>query len=196
MRQAGLAQNGKTHRIGGLIGFGLLAIIGMGVCGLALSYGKAPFNAGLQLSDWVKWVQIEGTASGLSAFFGILGLIGLTGFVKSLLPEGARVAPVRAETPPVAEAVISDDFVEPDSFVAQAADIPPPQPTAEIIPFRQEPMVEAAPEITVNTEPTHTEIADPIAQALLAEAPDTEIQAPAADIDAVIHSAMRFIETP
>lgn len=197
MRQAGLPQNGKTHRIGGLIGFGLLAIIGIGACGLALSYGKAPFNAGLQLSDWVKWVQIEGTASGLSAFFGILGLIGLTGFVKSLLPTGARVAPVRAETPPVAEPIMPDDFVEPDSFVAQAADIPPPQPTAEIIPFRQEPVaVEAAPEIPAHTEPTHTEIADPIAQALLAEAPDTEIQAPAADIDAVIHSAMRFIETP
>lgn len=159
------------------IGFGLLAVAGTGLCLAALLYGRAPLNAGLQLGDWIKWVRIEGTASGLAVIFAILGLIGLIGAAQRLLP-------VRKPAPQTVQSVS-----RPAAPVTAV--------TAEIIPFRQEP---PAPQPLPAPKPESEPEADPIAEALLADTPDTVAhtvpKTPAPDINAVIHSAMRFIEAP
>ncbi|WP_155908288.1 hypothetical protein [Asticcacaulis sp. YBE204] len=111
-----------------------------------------------------------------------------------LVADNTRKASLRFEAPAPASYVppIVAPVVEPVETVS-----------AEIIPFRPEPVTEpvtesvaeSAPEPVVET--TEVEPADPIAAALLAEAPDkTNDASPPADINAVINSAMRFMESP
>ncbi|MDC7684086.1 hypothetical protein PQU92_12420 [Asticcacaulis sp. BYS171W] len=119
--------------------------------------------------------------------------------VPQLVADNTRKASLRFEAPAPASYVppVPTPVVEPNEAVS-----------AEIIPFRPEPVTdpvtEPAPEPVVEevateavVEVTEAEAADPIAAALLAEAPDKAHPAsPPADINAVINSAMRFMESP
>lgn len=133
-----------------------------------------------------------------------------------LVADNTRKASLRFEAPldsgpaPVVPTILAEPTAEP---VAQAPS--EPLPSAEIIPFRPEAAAETAPEpivvvaeeaeaAPVEVPPVETPVedvqavaSDPIAAALLHEGPEARTAPEAApDINAVIHSAMRFIDKP
>ncbi|WP_343684328.1 hypothetical protein [Asticcacaulis sp.] len=133
-----------------------------------------------------------------------------------LVADNTRKASLRFEAPldsapaPVVPTILAEPTAEP---VAQAPS--EPLPSAEIIPFRPEAATETAPEpivvVAVESEAAPVEVppvetpvedvqavvSDPIAAALLHEGPEARTAPEAApDINAVIHSAMRFIDKP
>lgn len=244
------AHKGHSRANAGLF-IGIAIAAGAAVA-FALINGGAPLSAGLYLPDWINWVRITPSMSGLLAL-GLVGLlVGIVGTVVSLMTP-ARKAPVRrapaktvapapapaiaaepvaaseaSETPvPVAQLVADNTRKASLRFEAPVAAAPPPLPvsaspepeapaqplpSAEIIPFRAEPApeptevaapepAEDAPEPAAEIEPevaeTPVAAGDPIAAALLHEGPEARTEPEAApDINAVIHSAMRFIDRP
>lgn len=245
------AHKGHSRANAGLF-IGVAIAAGAAVA-FALINGGAPLSAGLYLADWVNWVRITPSMSGLLAL-GLVGLlVGVVGTVASLMAprrKPARRAPVEA----VASAPISE--IAPEILEAPARAAPPtpqlvadntrkaslrfeaplasapapvvptilaeptaepvaqapsePLPSAEIIPFRPEAATETAPEpivaiaeeaeaapVETPVEDVQAVVSDPIAAALLHEGPEARTAPEAApDINAVIHSAMRFIDKP
>lgn len=244
------AHKGHSRANAGLF-IGIAIAAGAAVA-FALINGGAPLSAGPYLPDWISWVRITPSMSGLLAL-GLVGLlVGIVGTVVSLMTP-ARKTPVKrtpaktvapapapaitaapvavpeaSETPaPVAQLVADNTRKASLRFEAPVAAAPPPAPvsaapepeaptqplpSAEIIPFRPEPALETAevapPEpVAEATEPatiaepsvdeTPAISGDPIAAALLHEGPEARTEPEAApDINAVIHSAMRFIDRP
>ncbi|UDF02843.1 hypothetical protein [Asticcacaulis sp. AND118] len=215
-----------------------IVIAAAGAMAFALINGSAPLTAGLYLPDWIDWVRIAPSMSGLLAL-GLVGLlVGVVGTIVSLMAP-ARKKPVRraeaiasasvaeiapdilqkpAPAAPAVPQLVADNtrkaslrfetpiaaappiMPEPAPEVAAPAE---PQPSAEIIPFRAEPALaeapEAAPESVEAVETVEVAVAsaDPIAAALLHDGPEARTAPDAAsDINAVIHSAMRFIDRP
>lgn len=236
------AHKGHSRANAGLF-IGIAIAAGAAVA-FALINGGAPLSAGFYLPDWINWVRITPSMSGLLAL-GLVGLlVGIVGTVVSLMTP-ARKTPVKrapaktvapapvavpeaSETPaPVAQLVADNTRKASLRFEAPVAAAPTPAPisaapepeaptqplpSAEIIPFRPEPVLETAevapPEpVAETTEPatiaepavdeTPAISGDPIAAALLHEGPEARTEPEAApDINAVIHSAMRFIDRP
>lgn len=135
--------------------------------------------------------------------------------VAHLVADNTRKASLRFEAP--AERVSTGSTFSLPAPTPEPTASPETQSSAEIIPFRSEAVApssatlsEAPESIAQVSEAQETQapqpeavsvealqIADPIAAALLQEGPEakTAPEAPA-DINAVIHSAMRFIQTP
>lgn len=237
------AHKGHSRANAGLF-IGIAIAAGAAVA-FALINGGAPLSAGLYLPDWINWVRITPSMSGLVAL-GLVGLlVGIVGTVVSLMAP-ARKTPVKrthtktvspapapaiaaervavpeaSETPaPVAQLVADNtrkaslrfeapvyvaSSLSPVSAAPEPESPTQPLPSAEIIPFRPEPASETAevtaPEPFADAEPAVDETpaisGDPIAAALLQEGPKARTEPEAApDINAVIHSAMRFIDKP
>ncbi|MFT4091047.1 MAG: hypothetical protein QM645_09970 [Asticcacaulis sp.] len=107
MRQTNSALSGKgdPHTFKALTGFGLLSITGICLSASALVSGQAPLHTAPQLSDWIRWLQVDGMTSGLTVFFAILGLIGLTGLGLALLPQKVQTADQRPNPLMIAESI-------------------------------------------------------------------------------------------
>lgn len=238
------AHKGPSRANAGLF-IGIAIAAGAAVA-FALINGGAPLSAGLYLPDWINWVRITPSMSGLLAL-GLVGLlVGIVGTVVSLMTPAHNTPVTRAtaktvspapalaiasepvavpeasETPaPVAQLVADNTRKASLRFEAPVVVAPPlspvsaapepksqtqPLPSAEIIPFRPDPAPETAEvaatepvadaaEPAMDETPTHS--GDPIATALLHEGPEARTEPEAApDINAVIHSAMRFIDRP
>lgn len=212
-----------------------IVIASAGAMAMALINGSAPLTAGLYLPDWIDWVRIAPSMSGLLAL-GLVGLlVGVVGTIVSLMAPARRkpatrtqavasasvaeIAPDILQKPapaaPASPQLVADNtrkaslrFEAPIAAAPPAAPTPEPeliaeapaepQSSAEIIPFRSEPVIAEAPEAEASeVEDVPVASTDPIAAALLHDGPEARTAPDAAsDINAVIHSAMRFIDRP
>lgn len=115
---------------GGIALFIVLCLAAIGLCALALYIGKAPLSGGFILSDWLDWMRIETTASGMLVMSAILFLTGIVGTLHRLThpntprakaPKPTKVKktkPVKAT--PVLEAEPADAPLPTPSFAPQA----------------------------------------------------------------------------
>jgi tetratricopeptide (TPR) repeat protein len=237
--QASIRSDYSREQSSGIGAFVFMMLAAIAICGLALYMGKAPFSAGLLLSDWLDWARIETGSSGMFVLGIVLFLLSTVGMVhrlilpKSAAPEPRQraqkqatkpvqtkpseeiIAPMVSATaaivPMVAPHIVADNTRKASlKFEAETQDLPKaeapvvsnihlepiaeakvpeaePLQSADIIPFRQE------------AETTQQVIQEAIADALLAETPDplpvSDASKPS-DINAVISSAMSFIESP
>ena len=193
-----------------------IVIASAGAMALALINGSAPITAGLYLPDWIDWVRIAPSMSGLLAL-GLVGLlVGVVGTIVSLMAPARRKPATRAQAvasasvaeiapdilqKPAPEAPVAPQLVADNTrkaslrFEAPIAAAPPvaptpepelaaaapaePQPSAEIIPFRSEPVIAETPEV----------------EAPAVEAPEFEAQAEDAPVfNVVIHEFVHLID--